>query len=63
MRTIRSDDEGSVRVGTREDDARYRPGVLFIQTEPGITSRRVLTREQALHLVSALVDTLMNIER
>lgn len=63
MRTIRSEDDGSVRVGTRDDDGRYRPGVLFIQTESGFSSRRVLTREQALHLVSALVDTLMDLER
>ena len=58
MRTIRTDDDGTVRLGTRQDDARYKSNVLFIQTEPGLLSRRVLTREQALHLVSALLDTI-----
>ena len=63
MRIIRPDDkEGRIAIRTREDDGRYSDGVLFIQTEAGLRSRRTLPREQAYHPLIALAETMRDLD-
>lgn len=58
MRTVRTYDKNSlpIKLGTRKDDGRYPDYLMFVQTGDG-TSRRSLTREQALRLADVLVET------
>ena len=61
MRTVETDYKEPIRVGTREDDGRFSPSYLFIQTGDSST-RRGLSKVQALALVAALVETVQGLE-
>ena len=62
VRVIGTDYDSPITVGTRQDDGRLGDESLFIQTTSEASSRVVLSRDQTLSLVTALVATLREIE-
>ena len=61
MRTVQTDYKEPILVGTREDDGRFSPSYLFIQTGDHST-RRGLSKNQALALAATLLETVRGLE-
>ena len=61
-RTVDTDYDAPIMVGTHLDDRRLNRNVLYIQTTSNVLTRRVLTRDQTYELLAALLETLREIE-
>ena len=61
MKIVQTDYNDPIQIGTREDDGRFAPTYLFIQTGD-YTTRKGLNKDQALTLVAVLVDAIREIQ-
>ena len=62
MRSVKTAYSTDILIGTNQDDGRVSADCLFIRPSEDRRQMRVLTKEQALELVTALLATVQELE-
>lgn len=62
MRSVKTEYDTDIQIGTRKDDRRVLGDCIFIRPSEDRRVMRVLTKQQALELIIALSATIQELE-